>query len=155
MQTIDEHALLDMGAGQLDDLFAASPSGPLPDGATDGVALLAPGYALNRTIAQTVRILAWQGKTFYRAHGILTNRITPLGLPSVVAFVYEAASWFDGRSCIVLDYSRTSLIARFIRDEIRLIAPTLYLGRVYLAGRYVFGFALRCSAAASSGLPDL
>jgi hypothetical protein len=42
----------------------------------------------------------------------------------------RAPSLFDGKECIVLDYSKISLVANRIRDEIRLIAPNFYLGRV-------------------------
>jgi hypothetical protein len=40
-------------------------------------------------------------------------------------------SWLDGKDCIVLDYSETSLLAQWILDEIRQIEPGLYLGKVY------------------------
>src|SRR5438105_941760 len=36
-----------------------------------------------------------------------------------------------GRSCIVLDYSHTSLVAPWIRDEIREVSPGVYLGIVF------------------------
>ena len=35
--------LLDLSADELDDLFRASPAGPIPAGRGDGTALLAPG----------------------------------------------------------------------------------------------------------------
>ena len=37
----------------------------------------------------------------------------------------RAPSWLDSKECIVLDYSETSLVAHWIRDEIRQIAPGL------------------------------
>ena len=61
----------------------------------------------------------------------LRNRILPFGLNAIIAKVYKAPSWLDGKECIVLDYSETSLVAHWIRDEIRLIGPGLYLGKVY------------------------
>ena len=54
-------------------------------------------------------------------------------------------SWFDGRESIVLDYSRTSLIAHWIRDEIREVAPRLYLGIVYWNHDKLINFALTFS----------
>ena len=48
----------------------------------------------------------------------------------------------DGRVCIVLDYARTSLIARSVRDELRLLRPGLYLGRAYWHGLRVADFTL-------------
>ena len=47
------------------------------------------------------------------------------------AKVYKEASWFDGKETIVLDYSKTSFVARKVRDEIREVAPGLYLGLVF------------------------
>ena len=51
------------------------------------------------------------------------NRILAFGLDAIVAEVYKAASWFDNKECIVLDYSKTSLVAEHVRDEIRQIGP--------------------------------
>ena len=48
---------------------------------------------------------------------------------AIVAKVYKATSWFDGKECIVLDYSETSLVAKHIRDEIRQIGPGNVSGR--------------------------
>jgi hypothetical protein len=54
-------------------------------------------------------------------------------LYSILAKVYKAPSWLgNGRECILLDYSQTSVEAHWILDEIRLIqAPGFYLGKVY------------------------
>jgi hypothetical protein len=142
---IDEQALLQMDRRGLDDVFAAGVSGPIPDGRANGTALMLAGSSINAVIARVVNAVAWKGKTFYALHGVLTNRLTPFGLPGIVAVVYESASWFDGKPCVVLDYSKTSLVARFIRDEIRLVAPALYLGKVYVGRCPAFGFCLRFS----------
>jgi hypothetical protein len=40
-------------------------------------------------------------------------------------------SWLDNKECIILDYSETSLVGHWVRDEMRLVAPGLYLGKVY------------------------
>jgi hypothetical protein len=49
----------------------------------------------------------------------------------------------DGAECIVLDYSETSLIAHWIRDEIPEVIPGLYLGLVYWDHDRVLNFVLR------------
>ena len=49
--------------------------------------------------------------------------------------MYRDASRLDGRPCIVLDYSKTSRVAGWVRDEIREVAPRLYLGLVYVRSR--------------------
>jgi len=51
-------------------------------------------------------------------------------------------SWYDGKPCIVLDYSKTSIVAHLVRDEIREIAPGVYLGLVFLGRLHVLDFAL-------------
>ena len=85
----------------------------------------------------------WQGKTFDAAHGTLRNRILAFGLNAIVAEVYKSPSWFDNKECIVLDYSKTSLIAEHVRDEIRQIGPGIYLGIVYWDKDKTIHFALQ------------
>ena len=53
------------------------------------------------------------------------------GVAAIIAKVYKGESWFDGKECIVLDYSQTSIVAGWIRDEIRMIEPAFYLGQVF------------------------
>jgi hypothetical protein len=123
--------LLAMSQKQLDDLFSASPAGDMPNGEAEGTAIIAPGTVFGPEIAALINIFDWKGKTFDAAHGTLTNRILAFGLNAIVAEVYKASSWFDNNECIVLDYSKTSLVANHVRDEIREIAPGTYLGLVY------------------------
>ena len=84
----------------------------------------------------------WQGKVFDPVRGELRNKILPLGHKLIVAKVYKDKSWFDGKECIVLDYSKTSFIAKKVRDEIREIEPGFYLGIVYWGKKRTIGFAL-------------
>ena len=42
----------------------------------------------------------------------------------------------------VLDYSETSIVASRIRDEIRMIEPGIYLGKVYWDKKRLIDFAL-------------
>ena len=48
----------------------------------------------------------------------------------------------------MLDYSETSLLAHWARDEIREIAPRIYLGKVYLEKKRLIDFALKFPASA-------
>jgi hypothetical protein len=57
--------------------------------------------------------------------------------------VYAAPSWIDQRDCIVLDYSETSIVAQWIRDEICLISPGLYLGKEFWNYDRLIDFALQ------------
>ena len=43
----------------------------------------------------------------------------------------------------MLDYSKRSLLAKFVRDEIRRVAPGLYLGLVYLGKKRLIYFTLQ------------
>src|SRR5690242_3196002 len=97
--------LLKMSSADLDDLFSRSPSGDIPNGEAEGTAIVAPGTQFSSAIASLINIFTWQGKTFDAAHGTLTNRILAFGINAIVAQVYKAESWFDGKECIVLDYS--------------------------------------------------
>ncbi|QBR70950.1 hypothetical protein CU048_06255 [Beijerinckiaceae bacterium] len=139
----DVAQLLRMNQTELDDLFSASESGPIPDGQADGTAIIAPGTAYSPEIATLINHFAWQGKVFDAKAGYLKNRILPFGFNAIVAKVYKAPSWLDGKECIVLDYSDTSLVAHWIRDEIRLISPNFYLGKVYWDKKRLIDFALK------------
>ena len=134
--------LLRMSQAELDDLFTKSPAGEIPKGEANGTAIVAPGTTYTQDIAQFVNHFAWQGKVFDPEKGVLRNRITSFGLNAIIAKVYKGESWLDGKECIVLDYSETSLVAHWIRDEIREIAPHLYLGKVYWSKKRLIDFAL-------------
>jgi hypothetical protein len=132
-----------MSDKQLDDLFSSSPAGAIPSGEADGTAIVAPGTKFSPAIAKLINIFTWQGKSFDSVHGTLTNRILAFGLNAIVAQVYKSESWFDGKECIVLDYSKTSFLAEHVRDEIRQIGPGLYLGLVYWKKDKNIHFALQ------------
>ena len=138
--------LLVMTDKQLDDLFSSSPACDIPNGEAQGTAIIAPGTKFSHEISSLINIFGWQGKTFDAAHGTLTNRILAFGLNAIVAQVYKDKSWFDGKECIVLDYSKTSLLAKHIRDEIRQIGPGEYLGLVYWDKTRIIHFSLQFPA---------
>jgi hypothetical protein len=131
---------------ELDDLFGRSQPGPIPEGDSQGTAIVWPGTFWSRLIARCVHDMAWQGKVFTKnpdGNGAtLVNKIGPVGAHVVVARVYYTESWLDGKQCIVLDYSKTSLFARKIRDEIREVAPHLYLGKVWWGKKRLIDFAI-------------
>jgi hypothetical protein len=134
--------LFKMSQAQLDELFTNSAPGEIPDGEAKGSAIVAPGTTYTEDIAEFINHFAWQGKTFDAKKGVLRNRILPLGLNAIIARVYKAPSWLDGKECIVLDYSETSLLAHWIRDEIREISQGLYLGKVYWRKKRLIDFAI-------------
>jgi hypothetical protein len=139
----DVPKLLSMPQAELDDLFKASPAGDVPNGPAKGTAIIAPGTVFCESIAEMINIFGWQGKVFDSSKGLLKNKITPFGIEAIVARVYKAPSWLDQKECIVLDYSDTSVVAHWVRDEIRLIGKGFYLGKVYWEHDRLIDFCLQ------------
>lgn len=139
----DAQQLLALSQAQLDDLFRASPAGDIPNGSANGTAIIAPGTRYSVIIAEVINHFGWQGKVFDAANGLLKNRILAFGVEAIIAKVYQGPSWLDGKPCIVLDYSQTSLVAERVRDEIRLISPGFYLGKVYWGKDRLIDFCLQ------------
>lgn len=73
--------------------------------------------------------LVWQGKTIDPSGASATNRF--FGLPMIRGQLYQGQSWLDGGPAVILDYAETSRVYAQNRDEIRQIAPGLYLGLMY------------------------
>ncbi|HEX2928300.1 MAG TPA: hypothetical protein VHV54_01210, partial [Candidatus Binatia bacterium] len=139
----DVAKLITMSQSDLDALFTSSPVGEIPDGEAQGTAIVAPGTTYSQSIAQMVNLFAWQGKVFDAKKGLLKNKISPFGFNAIIARVYKGPSWLDNKECIVLDYSDTSIVAQWIRDEIRQIEPKFYLGKVYWDKKRLIDFALK------------
>ena len=142
--------LTSMSQAELDDLFRRSPSGEIPNGDALGTVVVAPGTEVEGPTMIFARWLAWQGKVFYRAQGYLLNKVGPLGFHLVKAKVYLAPSWFDGKPAVILDYSKTSLLARKVRDEIREVSPGTYLGIVFYGDQKTINFVLQFRTAPSN-----
>jgi hypothetical protein len=135
--------LLTMTESELGDLFTSAEAGPIPNGEGEGTVIVAPGTPFTPEIAQFVNIFAWQGKIFNAEKMALVNKITVFGLDAILARIIREPSWIDGKECIVLDYSQTSFVAHWVRDEIRFISPGLYLGRVFWNKTHLIYFTLK------------
>jgi hypothetical protein len=142
--TLDQ--LMTLSQQQLDDLFKQSPAGPIPNGKAEGRAIIAPGTQLEGIAAKFIHHYFWQGKVFDAQAGTLRNEILPIGIQEVMAKVYKDKSWVDGNEAIILDYSKTSLVAQWIRDEIRLVGDGVYLGVVFWEKDKLINFALKFPA---------
>ena len=132
----DPAEFLNLTSEQLDQIFRNSPTGAIPRGEGDGTAIIAPDTAVTHTIAHFIHIFGWKGKVFEPdavdpQRATLKNRLLLLGTKAIIAQVYKGPSWLDGKECIILDYSHTSVVAQWIRDEIREVSPGVYLGVVY------------------------
>ena len=140
--------LLGLSGAALDDRYRAGTVGPIPRGVGAGTAIVAPKTRAGRLLAAFVRATAWQGKVVDDDGTHLVNLISPLRRRAIRARVYEGDSWLDGGRSILIDYSKTSWIARWVHDEIREVEPGRYLGLVYLRRmrlpvRFVLDFAPR------------
>ncbi|EMC97840.1 hypothetical protein BAUCODRAFT_146453 [Baudoinia panamericana UAMH 10762] len=140
---MDSKKLLTLSKDQLEQLFASSPAGPIPNGEANGTAIIAPGTPWTPEIAEFINVFAWQGKIFDAKKEALVNRITAFGVDAIIAKVFKGESWVDGKECIVLDYSQTSFVAHWVRDEIRFIGEGLYLGTVFWGKERLIFFALQ------------
>ena len=139
---LDNDELLTMTPDELDELFRQSRAGEIPDGEADGAVRLASGTEISGPLSKLIHFVGWKGKVFDRERGELLNKVSPLGLEAVRAKVYKDTSWFDDKETIVLDYSKTSLVAQWIRDEIREVSPGVYLGLVFWERSKILHFAL-------------
>ena len=139
---LDAKQLFKMSQQELDAMFSAHDAGPIPDGEAKGTAIIKPGTPSSGAIAEFIKLFAWQGKVFDAKAGLLRNHILAIGLKAIIARVYKGPSLLDGKECIVLDYSETSLVASHVRDEIRQIEPGFYLGKVYWDKKRLIDFSL-------------
>jgi hypothetical protein len=138
-----ESTLLAMSNRALDGLFRSSPPGRVPNGNMRGTLVAFSGTPLAKPVSRLAYLVGWQGKVVNSRRGTLVNKISPLRLRAIKALVGLGDSWVDGSPCVLIDYSRTSLVARSVRDEIRLVGPQLYLGVIWLGGRRIGWFTLR------------
>jgi len=135
--------IVDMSQEDVDALFRASPAGDIPAGEGRGTVIYHPSTERAEIAEKLVHLIAWQGKIFDPEKGELHNKVCPLHLKAIRAKVYKDKSWFDGNEAIILDYSHTSLVAHWIRDEMRLVGDGLYLGVVYWEQNRILNFALQ------------
>ena len=120
--------LVRMSPCELEQLYAQGCLVAIPAGKIRGQALLNPGTALAVPSSRLSRF-AWQGKVFHDDGQTAINRF--FGVRMIKANVYHAESWRDGRPALILDYSETSFLYAPYRDEIRQIAPGLFLGLMF------------------------
>lgn len=125
IRTLDD--LVDLSAAQLDQLYRQSNPGVVPTGKVRGRALY-PDARNPRARSNAARV-AWQGKIFHPETSTAVNKF--FGVRAIKGNVSAGESWLDGRPSIILDYRETSRLYAPYRDEIREVAPGLYLGLMY------------------------
>jgi hypothetical protein len=114
---------------ELERLYRDAAPGAVPDGFARGRVVYPPCEQMGAAKAHAAGLL-WRGKHFCAADGTLVNQW--LGGRAIRARVAYGPSWLDGRPSIILDYSGTSRRWADVRDEMREVAPGLYVGAMYL-----------------------
>jgi hypothetical protein len=113
---------------ELEALYRSSGPGTIPQGLLRGKALYRPDGPLPH-VRSAASAALWKGKVFDDTGDGLVNQWC--GIRAVRACVAHGSSWLDGGPSILMDYSATSRVWRDVRDEMREVAPGLYLGRMY------------------------
>jgi hypothetical protein len=121
--------LLRMNECELLDLYRAGTVTAAPCGFADGWAIYKPGRASTVPRAHFTRAL-WKGKEFSADGTTMINHIGKLRM--IKADVFPGDSWLDGKPTLVFDYLCTSRLFSNVRDEVREVAPGVYLGLTYL-----------------------
>ena len=137
-------AWLKMPRRELDELYCAAEARTPPRGTTHGTVIAGwPEIAYGAAVMASA---LWRGKVFdysmTETEGLVINRLTPFGFHCVIGKFYRGDSWLDRKKSIIIDYSKTSLIARNIRDELREVQPGVFLGKVWWHRTRLFDFAL-------------
>ena len=108
-------------------LFRQGAFGCGPLGPTRGTVLYADGQ--HPRLKARLQGVVWKGKTFH-GDGTFTNRWFG-GVNAVSADVRVEPSWLDGQPCFVMQYAPDAPVFGNVRDELRQIAPDVWLGRSY------------------------
>jgi hypothetical protein len=124
--TLDQ--MLHMSPGQLHTIYHQGIAAPLPAGQIRGTAIVSPGTSRTRVLSRGARLM-WQGKVVQPDQTSAVNRF--FGMPVIRGQLYYGSSWLDGQPSLILDYSQTSRVYADNRDEIRQVAPGLFLGLMY------------------------
>lgn len=120
--------LAHMSWSELECLYRDASAGAIPQGYTEGKAVYCPCSPFADLHSHITGAL-WHGKVFDNANCSLVNQWS--GFRAIHAHVAYGPSCLDGKTSIIMDYSETSLVWRNVRDEVREVAPGLYLGRMY------------------------
>src|SRR5438128_2582270 len=100
---VTEAVLLRLSNRALDELFRASPSGPIPSGNLRGTLVAFPGTWVAKPLAVLAYIFGWQGKVVDQRQHSLKNKITPLRLRLIKALLSVDDSWVDHEPCVLID----------------------------------------------------
>jgi hypothetical protein len=120
-------ALTQMSWPDLEALYREAGPGAICPGYAVGRAIYCPGAPLAGVKTKVTGWL-WKGKHF-EPNDTLVNQW--LGFRAIRARVYYGASYLDGKPSLLMDYTETSHVWSDVRDEVREVAPGLFLGIMY------------------------
>jgi hypothetical protein len=112
---------------ELDALFATGTADELPVGLGRGRILVRVDGKMPRVRARLQGVV-WKGK-YFRPDGTFTNQWA--GFRAISSRVELGPSWLDGQPCLVLEYPPGTPVFGNARDELRQVAPGVWLGRFY------------------------
>jgi hypothetical protein len=119
--------LVRMNWCELEQIYRQAKPGSVPVGFARGQVVYSPCELLAASKGRLAS-LVWHGKIF-GCDGTLINQWT--GLRAIRAKVELGPSWLDGEQAIILDYCGMSRVWHDVRDEMREVAPGLYVGAMY------------------------
>lgn len=117
--------LLKLNKCQLLDLYQSAKAGSLPAGYTPGRVLPNPGKRNNDSVSRLIQATIWQGK-FFDPDGMMTNK--QFGVRTNRGYVFTAPSILDDKPAHFIDYSDSWRVWQPYVDELREVAPGIYLG---------------------------
>lgn len=125
---LDLDALQRMSPEQLAELFDQADVGRPFVGAFEGRLLFTTDRRLPR-LKVKMSNFAWKGKTAGE-DGRFTNRWVGK-VNAISSHVTIGPSWMDGRPAVVMEYAPGTPLFANSRDELREVAPGLYVGPLY------------------------
>lgn len=137
---MSKEQLLCMNWCQLEQLYRSLKPGPMPSGYYRGTVI----YGCDKMFPKLASKLAglwWKGKHYDLCDCTVVNQW--LVTKAVRARLSYGPSRFDGNSSVIMDYSGTCFPRwRDVRDELREVAPGLYLGAMFYHSRPCSGPSL-------------
>ena len=117
-----------MSAAELAETFARAEVGRPPAGVAHGRGVCVIDARLPR-VQRGLTNLVWRGKVLAE-DGSFVNRWAG-GVRAIGSQYVIAPSWVDGRPAVVMEYPPGTPLFANTRDELREVAPGLYLGPLY------------------------
>ena len=126
--TLNIDSLGKMSASQLEELYRNGKVFEPRDGYLKGRAFPKPDKLGHQLRSEAIG-LVWKGKNIYTKEAIMLNQVGKK--QKVAASISKEESWLDGKPSVIFDYASGPKWAQKARDEVREIAPGLYLGIMY------------------------